>query len=314
MRLVVVGEGMVELRRAGPVWQLGHGGDTLNMAIHLARFGRDVAYFTALGRDRFSHDLQRAWTEEGIDPSLILRDPSRTPGLYAITIDDGGERSFAYWRSDSAARGLFGLPGIAGAIHRAAQADLLCLSLISLAVLPPSGRNALLELCRRVRGRGGRVAFDGNYRAALWAHPDEARSARDAAIACCDFGLPSLDDEMELGAPFDPMQLSAEWKRLGAGEVVVKLGADGCFTDGETIAPPVGLQPIDTSGAGDAFGAGYLQARLAGSTPKAAAALGQRLAQWVVMRPGAIPAVDDDCPYGGARLTSKESSMSESMQ
>lgn len=314
MRLVVVGEGMVELRQAGSAWQLGHGGDTLNMAIHLARFGHDVAYLTALGTDRFSDDLYRAWVKEGVDPSLILRDASRTPGLYAITVDDDGERSFAYWRGDSAARELFALPGIAGAIDRAAQADLLCLSLISLAVLPLAGREALLDLCRRVRARGGRVAFDGNYRAALWADPGEARSARNAAIACCDIGLPSLDDEMALGGPADPGQLAAEWKRLGANEVVVKLGAGGCFVDGEAIAPPAGLQPADTSGAGDAFDAGYLQARLAGAAPGAAAALGQRLAQWVVMRLGAIPAMDDDAPYGGAEVTSHGSAIGENMQ
>lgn len=313
MRIVVVGEGMVEIRPVGSAWQLGHGGDTLNMAIHLARFGRDVAYLTALGTDRFSDDLRRAWTQEGIDPSLILRDPSRTPGLYAITLDNDGERRFAYWRSDSAVRGLFGLPGIAGAIDRAAQADLLCLSLISLAVLPPTGREALLGLCRRLRARGGRVAFDGNYRAALWTDPDEARSARDAAIGCCDIGLPSLDDELELGASADPAQLAAEWQLRGAGEVVVKLGAGGCYIDGETIAPPARLRPTDTSGAGDAFDAGYLHARLAGSAPKAAAALGQRLAQWVVTRPGAIPAMDDDAPYGGEPSTSDGSVIGESM-
>jgi 2-dehydro-3-deoxygluconokinase len=52
------------------------------------------------------------------------------------------------------------------------------------------------------------------------------------------------------------------------------------------------LSPVDTSGAGDAFNAGYLHARLSGATPTEAANEGHRLAGWVVMRPGAIPPQD----------------------
>ena len=58
MRIVIVGEGMLELSRVDATgWRLGHGGDTLNAAIHLARFGADVAYATALGDDPFNNDI-----------------------------------------------------------------------------------------------------------------------------------------------------------------------------------------------------------------------------------------------------------------
>ena len=48
-RIVGCGEGMLELSGDGGHWQFGHGGDTLNTSIHLARAGHDVAYLTALG-------------------------------------------------------------------------------------------------------------------------------------------------------------------------------------------------------------------------------------------------------------------------
>ena len=131
MRIVVVGEGMIELSRAdGGLWRLGHGGDTLNTAIHLARMDRDVRYVTALGDDPFSATLLQDWAAEGIDTSLILRDPTRMPGLYAITTDEAGERSFSYWRGQSAARRTLSLPGSAAAMVEAEQADLLLYSLI----------------------------------------------------------------------------------------------------------------------------------------------------------------------------------------
>ncbi|KPF93226.1 2-dehydro-3-deoxygluconokinase [Novosphingobium sp. AAP83] len=293
MRVVLVGEAMVELSQDGAGWQLAYGGDTLNTAIHLARAGVDTAYLTALGTDPFSANLKAQWSAEGLDTSLVLADPLRNPGLYAITCDDTGERSFTYWRGDSAARRLFDCDGIAPALANAAQADLLAFSLVSLAVLPDAGQQALLALARTVRERSGQVVFDGNYRPRLWPDAATARAARDAAIALATIGLPTLEDEVLLGSTNNPAAVAAHWQSLGCAETVVKLGADGCrLPDGRIIAPESVLAPVDTSGAGDAFNAGYLAARLRGDTQEQSARGGHALAGWTVMRRGAIPSRD----------------------
>ena len=123
-RIVVVGEGMLELTGTDEGWRLGYGGDTLNTAIHLARRGHTVALLTALGSDRFSHRLREAWIAEGLDAALILTHPTRHAGLYAIALDERGERSFTYWREASAAREMFELPASEAALHEAKAADL----------------------------------------------------------------------------------------------------------------------------------------------------------------------------------------------
>jgi 2-dehydro-3-deoxygluconokinase len=290
-RIVVIGEAMLELSRRGEGWQMGYGGDTLNTAIHLARAGHDVAYLTALGDDALSGDLRTKWEAEGLDCSMMLTHPSRQPGLYAISTDTSGERSFTYWRDASAAREMFALPGMAEALKQAEQADLIAFSLITLAILPPEGRSELLALARRVRERGGKVAFDGNYRPRLWPSAAEARAARDAAIACADIGLPTLEDERALSGDVSADTVAAHWQGLGCAEVVVKLGARGCrLPEGAILPPPKMLAPVDTSGAGDAFNAGYLSARLNGASAEDAALAGHTLAGWTIMRPGAIPA------------------------
>ena len=307
-RIVCVGEAMVEISSRGGGWDVGHGGDTINQALHLVRFGHDVAYLTVLGCDPFAGPMRAAWSREGMDASLVLTDPDRTTGLYAISIDAHGERQFSYWRSDSAARRLFAHPDSVSAAAKAAQADMLVYSLISLAILPEEGREALLGLARSVRAHGGKVAFDGNYRPRLWQSADEARLWRDWAAREADFGFPTLEDEEQIaGDEVEPAAIAAAWRGAGCGEVVVKLGARGCRLPEGGIAPPhATLQPVDTSGAGDAFGAAYLSCRLRGGSAEEAAQAGHELAAWVMMRSGAIPPRDHAAPYSLSTTASPE--------
>lgn len=284
---------MLELASASGEWQLGYGGDTLNTAIHLARAEIDTAFLTALGSDPFSADLRDKWRAEGLDTGLVLDHPARTAGLYAITTDPQGERSFTYWRDNSAARAMFECPGIDSALSRAESAELLVFSLITLAILPPEGRERLLDLARRFRERGGRVAFDGNYRPRLWTSLQEAQAARDAAIGCATIGLPTLEDEVAMTGAQSAAQVAEHWQGLGCAETVIKLGAEGCLLPGgQLITPAQVLAPLDTSGAGDAFNAGYLAARLRGADLAQSARAGHELAGWTIMRPGAIPVRD----------------------
>jgi 2-dehydro-3-deoxygluconokinase len=305
VRIAVIGEGMLELSRdrAADRWQLGYGGDVLNTAIHLARMGFDVGFITALGSDTFSRRLRKEWQAEGLEVSHILTDPDGLPGLYAIETDAKGDRSFAYWRKDSAARRMFGLAGIEAALDAAANAELLYFSLISLAVLPAEDRQQLYGLCERMRAQGGRIAFDSNYRPSLWADPDDARAAAETAARLTDIGLPTLSDEEMLWGSRTAEAAIARWHALGVDEVAVKLGADGCLIsrangDAQNIPATTGVAVADTSGAGDAFNAGYLGARLRGEATKEAACSGNALAAWVIARAGAIPQADPDAPYG----------------
>lgn len=299
-RVVCVGEGMVELSPQHGGWHVHHGGDTLNVAIHLTRLGHRTAYLTALGTDPFAGKMRAEWAREGMDVSLVLSHPVRTTGLYAIATDQAGERHFSYWRGESAARVLFSCEGIERAEAEAGEADLLFFSLISLAVLRDEGREQLLRLAHQVRAAGGKVAFDSNYRPRLWESAATAREWHGRAIALADIGLPTLEDERALGTGETARVICAYWRENGAGEVLVKLGPQGCLLpDGEVMPPPAPLIPFDASGAGDAFDAAYLAARLRGVTPGESALHGHRLAAWTVMRPGAIPPRDHAAPYAG---------------
>lgn len=297
MAIFIFGEAMLEYHSHGGAGGLRYGGDTLNTAIHMARMGLDVAYVTAVGTDPVSDALVAAWADEGIDTRYILRHSSRSPGIYAIHVDAQGERSFLYWRDKSAAREMFALPEMAEVLAVAERASLLYFSLISLAILPEEGRAALLTLAKSVRNNGGRVAYDSNFRRNLWQGLDEARRVSEMAMAVSDIGLPTNVDEAQLHEmSMAESQIAIRWHEAGCGEVVVKAGEKGCvYSDALTAARHFyanKVHVIDSSGAGDAFNAGYLASRHKGNDVETAVQCGQRLAAWVIQRSGAIPSRD----------------------
>ena len=114
---------------------------------------------------------------EAIETGLVERRADRVPGLYAISVDAKGERSFTYWRDSSAARTLF-LPPAEVTPERLDGFDLVYLSGITLAVLAPEARRALAAFLAGFRARGGRVAFDSELPAAALARPRRPPAAR----------------------------------------------------------------------------------------------------------------------------------------
>ena len=302
MTIFIVGEAMLEYHSGGAPGGLRYGGDTLNTAIHMARMGMDVAYVTALGSDPISDALIALWQQEGIDTRYVLRHPDRNPGIYAINVDSEGERSFLYWRSDSAASDMFSLPQIGAAMEAAGKGDLLYYSLITLAILPPAARGQLFDTARSIRKNGGLVAYDSNFRANLWSSLNGARQVSNEAIALASIGLPTNTDESELHAkPLAEERIADMWHDAGCAEVIVKAGAKGCFASRAPqtaeLVPAKAMRLVDASGAGDAFNAGYLASRLQGKNAIDAITRGQQIAAWVITRRGAVPPVDVDAPY-----------------
>ena len=145
VRIACIGECMIELKQIDLVQgaaRLGFAGDTLNTTFYLARLGCDVSYITNLGTDAFSTQMPHRFAAEGINYSLIGRHDTRLPGLYAIETDPGGERSFRYRREDSAAQTLFSRVGASLADLK--KFDVIYMSGITLAILPPEVRMALI--------------------------------------------------------------------------------------------------------------------------------------------------------------------------
>lgn len=290
-RLVSVGEVMVELAPAGGgLFRMGFSGDTFNAAWYARRRlppEAAVSYLTAVGTDAVSDRLLAFLESEGLDASLVARRPDRTLGLYLIELHDG-ERSFSYWRGQSAARtlhrDLHRLPALG-------PGDALLASGITLAILPPEGREALTAALSRARDAGALVAFDPNIRPRLWESPEAARTAIARAAGAATLLLPSLDDERATFGDADAGETAARYLALGARLVMVKDGAGPVTLAGEaqgTVAPEPVPRVVDSTAAGDSFDGGAIAALMQGATPEEAAREGCRLAARVVQARGAL--------------------------
>jgi 2-dehydro-3-deoxygluconokinase len=291
-RVIAFGECMVELSFTGPsAAAIGYAGDTFNTAIYLRRLGLQVAYATALGEgDRFSRGILGRMGDTGIDTDLVTLVPGRLPGLYAIERNAAGERSFDYWRGEAPIRDFFRLADLDKLARAFAEAELIYLSGISLAVIGREGRGRLSAMLAEARGQGAAIAFDPNFRARLWPSTGEARAAVDEVAPLCRFISFSTAD-VEALFPAGAQETVRAWADLGI-EVVAR-DEDRRITvhahgSAMAFAPRPAGPVVDTTGAGDSFNAAYLAARLAGEAIGKAVTDAQVLAGRVVGCIGAI--------------------------
>lgn len=298
-KVAAIGEVMVEfssihcLGTSGDHYGLGFAGDTFNTAVTLARLGTPVVYVTRLGDDAFSDRMLERMVMEGVDTDAIERVPGRQPGLYVIANTADGERTFRYWRSESPARELWSSGSVTDRLELILfDCSCLYLSGITLAIMGKPARDRLREFLQRYRRGGGRVIFDSNYRERLWMDIEEARAVIGDFLEVCDLALLTLEDEQYLWGNLSPPALTEHHRRRGILELVLKRGADTVYVwDGSSefeISVPAVADVVDTTGAGDAFNAGYLAMRLLGSSCHDAVAMGNRAAAAVIRRPGGL--------------------------
>jgi len=300
MSIACIGEAMVELSLGDSIEDaanIGYAGDTLNTAIYLKRcLGEavQVCYVSALGDDPLSNRMIDFMHSESLVSTHIERRAGRLPGLYAINTDNAGERTFSYWRSESAARSLFQQDdGLDFSVLD--NFDILYLSAITLAILPSKVRIALIDKLKFLRDTAAkRIVFDSNFRPVLWENLDTARLTVAAAWQACSIALPSIDDEMQLFGDATETDVITRLRQYGIRNGALKRGEQGPFSLSEgqeqkTFTSAVDkIQGVDTTAAGDSFNAAYLAAILDGRTEYEALQAGHGLACKVIGHRGAI--------------------------
>ena len=296
-RVICIGECMVERfeDECGDAL-LRFAGDTFNTAVYMAREATDweIHFLTAVGQDETSEAMLQAMRLECLHVDNILKRPDKTVGHYTIFTDGHGERSFTYQRQQSAARTLFDDPGSTEELLNRVDPDLIYLTGISLAILPEPAR---VQLLNALSTCGSAVAFDPNYRPSLWEDRFKALHWIQSFAEISSFLLTSVEDDRQLLGLESPEQSRTYWSRVTTGELIIKNGVhpvmivpqtDKKLTEAISVPVIAETQPVDTTGAGDAFNGAYLIKRMMGTDPTASATAAVKLCSSVVMCRGAL--------------------------
>ncbi len=289
--LLCLGEPLLELNQQADGRYLScHGGDTCNVAVAASRLGANAGYFSRIGDDVFGRSFFALWEREGVHAAHVIVDATAPTGIYFVTHDQGTHH-FSYRRAGSAASLLstHELP-----VEYLQQSKILHVSGISQGI-SSCAADAVFAAIDIARDAGVQIAYDTNYRPALWPLR-RARAITHAAMANCDIALPGLEDARALTELQHPNDIIDFYLQLGCRMVALTLGTDGVLVathDHRHSIPAYLLSAVDATGAGDTFDGAFLARLLAGDDPFIAAAYANAAAALSTQHFGAVPGIPD---------------------
>ena len=270
----------------GTGFSIGHGGKGANQAVAAARLGGAVALVSRVGDDDFAAGARRALERAGVDTRHVLTSPGLPTGVATILVEPDGENRIVIVRGANGA--------IAPADVDAAAATIAAARLVLLQLeIPPETVFHAIEAARRA---GVEVLLN----------PAPALAGLDVArLAGVRFLVPN-ETELALltGLPTDTEAACVAAARTlndrGIGTVIVTRGAEGALMveAGHVRAVPgVAVNPVDTTGAGDAFIGAFARYYAGGLAPEQALARAAAYAALTVTRPGAQDSYPDAAAF-----------------
>jgi fructokinase len=252
---VVAGEALVDLVTSdGDVLRAHPGGGPFNTARTIARLGEPVAYLGRLSNDRFGAVQARLLAEDGVRLDAVVR--TDDPSTLAIAEFDGvSGTAYRFYEQGTAAPGLTGeqalavLPRDVGALH---------VGTLGL-VFEPVGQ--ALETVVGAMPADTLVALDPNIRPSVVGAAPGYRGRLDRLVARADLVKVSEEDLEWLDRGRGAVDAARALLDRGPRAVLLTRGGDGALVltpSGDVDVPAVPVQVVDTIGAGDAFGGGFL--------------------------------------------------------
>ncbi|NES15047.1 MULTISPECIES: PfkB family carbohydrate kinase [Micromonospora] len=247
---VVLGEALVDLLDAEcdgqPVYRQAIGGGPLNVAVAVARLGGDVQFVGSLGDDALAERIRAFLSAAGVGLAGAVTVPA--PTALAVATFAGPEPDFRFY-GEPRSYALLGPDDLDVALVEGADV-LYCGSIVLLD--PP-----VLAAARRAWSIAGALrVFDPNVRPRLLGGPGALAGLREvvAEFAAGAHLVKLSSADARLLYPDEPVEgVAAYLRELGAGTVVVTLGADGALV---AAAEDVVRIPAPKVAAADATGAG----------------------------------------------------------
>ena len=246
-------------RHSTPVERIamGAGGDALNEALALSKLGVRPLLVSVIGEDPAGDFVLKTLADAGVDASCVLREPGLDTGVNIVLVGPDGEHRFVTSRTGSL-RSL-GPEHVLPALESPAFSGVKIACLASLFVSPRLTLSDMETLLGTLKARGVTLCADTT-------RPKNGETLRDAApvLSKLDYFFPNRDEAAALTGKGDPEAAADALLACGVKHAVIKLGGEGCLlasADERLRVPAVpGITPVDTTGAGDTFAAGFLAA------------------------------------------------------
>lgn len=296
--VLFVGEAMLELvKKSETMLAKSFAGDVYNTSVYMKRAYPNIEsdFLTAVGKDILSQEFIQKVQSESVGTKTIGLSETKHLGTYLVVNDETGERSFIYWRSDSAAKSMISTLSNEQSeyiLNTYDEAGVVFFSGITLAIMQAAERDQFWALLKRLKDGGATIIYDPNYRPALWENSDVAKQEMENAYQVSDWLMPGVDDFNTLYGMTTVDECLDFCKQYNFTEVVLKQGEKSVHVvngDGHSEIEIVkSTKVVDTTSAGDAFNGIYLGARLSQASPQEATKLANYAASKVIETPGAI--------------------------
>ena len=222
------------------------GGAPFNVACAISKFGIDSSFVGSVGDDTIGKFLCNFIKKQNLKSYLIDENKNRNTTLAFVDLDENGERSFCFYRKNTAD---YILPDI--------NEEMLDVSNIihigSLMLSHNEGIEYAKKLIDKAHKKNKLVSFDINFRTDIFQNLEHAVNVYKEILELADI-VKFSEDEVEI---FNEEYVNSLKDKL----VCISLGKEGSkyiFNDLTNTIPSIKVKPVDTTGAGDAFYAGIL--------------------------------------------------------
>lgn len=223
------------------------GGSAGIFAVGAAKLGLKVTFIGKVGDDHFGHFMKDRMTAQGIDVSGLVIDPSVKTGL-SISLSDGNDRAILTFGGSNLLLNFQDIDFeiVAQSRHLHSGSFYLLNNI----------RQDLAIIYKKAKEMGLSTSIDTNY------DPKEKWEGDIFNVLdYTDVFLPNMTELMAISGEKDPDSAIRHLTENRNLLVAVKNGEDGAFAEKDKVhysAETIQVKPIDTTGAGDSFDAGFL--------------------------------------------------------
>lgn len=265
--------------------RISSGGDANNNAVNFAKLGNIVTYFGRIGCDQMGDYVKETAEAARIDMSHVVRSATTPQTKSLILVNGDGDRTFfqcagcrtefCFEDCDLSVLPEIDILQIGGAFH-----------------LPKFDGVGTAQLLREAKKHGVITSMD------VTSDPTNRwKGILDPAYAYLDYFLPSIEQASMITGTDSPEEIAAFFMERGVKNVAIKLGAKGSYFQNKDTAFYAGtyenLDIVETTGAGDAFCAGFLTGAGKGFSPEQCVTLGTACSAFAIQALGATAGMRD---------------------